>query len=55
MSKVKKTKTLNCKICGEEVNNVGEDAEKVTCWKCVQAMMRGIIQDCDDTDDDVNN
>lgn len=35
----KNTKTLNCKICGEEVKNVGSEAEKVTCWKCVNKMM----------------
>ena len=39
MSKVRKGKTMNCKICGEEVHNCGVDAEKVTCWKCVNKMM----------------
>jgi len=35
-----KTKSLNCKECGDTVENVGSDAEKVTCSKCVAKMMR---------------
>jgi len=33
-------KSLDCKECGEEVKNVGEEATAVTCWKCVNKMMR---------------
>lgn len=43
MGKVRKNKSLNCKICNEEVKNVGEDATAVTCWKCVMNSMRGHI------------
>ena len=39
-----KTKTLNCKECGEPVENVGHDAERVTCSNCVNIMMRNNIQ-----------
>lgn len=35
-----KPKSLPCKICGEIVENVGSDANHVTCWKCVNDMMR---------------
>lgn len=52
MSKVRKGKTLNCKICNAEVQNCGVDATAVTCWRCVQAMMRGIIQESEDKEDD---
>lgn len=43
MGKVRKSKSLNCKVCDEMVHNVGEQAEKVTCWKCVNRSMRGHI------------
>ncbi len=46
--KSNKGKTLNCKICNEEVHNVGVEAEKVTCWRCVQRSMRGIVEYCKD-------
>jgi hypothetical protein len=40
----KHTKSLNCKVCGEEVRNVGEDAVKVTCSSCVNKLMQtGIL------------
>jgi hypothetical protein len=48
----KHTKSLNCKICGEEVKNVGEDAEKVTCWKCVSKMMSTNVSLADEEDND---
>jgi len=32
--------TLDCKVCGETVEHVGEDAVKVTCSLCVSKMMR---------------
>ena len=50
-------KTLDCKICGEEVKNVGHDADKVTCSICVQkSLQTGILpseeydmaNECDD-------
>lgn len=31
----KNDRTLDCRECGEEVKNVGEDATAVVCWKCV--------------------
>ncbi|MFW9948505.1 MAG: hypothetical protein ACFFKA_00090 [Candidatus Thorarchaeota archaeon] len=34
-----KTKTLNCKECGNEVHNVGHDAVAVTCFRCVNKSM----------------
>lgn len=52
--KVRKGKTLNCKICGDEVSNVGEEATAVTCWRCVSASLRGIIID-DDKEDYITN
>ncbi len=45
MSKVKQLKSLDCKVCGEEVKNVGETATAVTCWKCVAKSLRGVV-DC---------
>lgn len=40
MSKLRKPKELPCKICGETVKNVGEQATHVTCWKCVNEIMK---------------
>jgi len=43
--KVKKTKKqLECKVCGDLVNNVGSEATAVTCWKCVNKMVNGIVE-----------
>lgn len=52
-----KTKTLDCKICGNEVKNVGHDAVKVTCYVCVnKSMLTGISLDEDmDIKQDENN
>lgn len=51
--KVRKNKILECRICGEEVHNCGEDAVKVTCWKCVhKSMMTGVDHlDMEDEDE----
>lgn len=46
----KHNKSLNCKVCGEEVKNVGEDAEKVTCWKCVNRSMQTVILPSEEED-----
>ena len=35
-----KPKQLPCKKCGEIVKNVGSQATHVTCWKCVNEMMK---------------
>lgn len=43
MSKVRKTKDMDCHYCGGTVHKVGEDVTKITCWKCVNASMRGTI------------
>ena len=51
----KHNKSLNCKICGEEVKNVGEDAEKVTCWKCVNKSMQTVILPSEEEDDISDN
>jgi len=45
----KSYKSLNCKICGEEVKNVGGDATAVTCWRCVSRGMR--LDPIDDEDE----
>jgi hypothetical protein len=48
-------KSLNCKGCGEEVKNVGEDVVKVTCSSCVnKSMQTGILPSEEDeiSDDD---
>lgn len=38
----KNDRTLDCRECGEEVKNVGEDATAVVCWKCVaKALSKG--------------
>ena len=34
-------KSLDCKLCGERVDNVGAEAVAVTCWKCVSRSMSG--------------
>jgi hypothetical protein len=47
-------KTLNCKICGDEVHNVGSEATAVTCWRCVSASLRGTIVE-DDKEDIIND
>ena len=52
MKKGKSTKTLNCKICGEEVKNVGHDTVKVTCYKCVSKSMQTTVPLADEGDDD---
>jgi ribosomal protein L34E len=36
-------KTLNCKICGDEVHSVGSEATAVTCWRCVSDSLKGTI------------
>jgi hypothetical protein len=51
----KSTKSLDCKICGEEVKNVGCDAEKVTCWKCVSKSLNGIVSLADEEEDENND
>ena len=51
----KHTKSLDCKICGEEVSNVGSEAVKVTCWRCVnKSMNTGVLpsEEKDILDDD---
>lgn len=40
----KTTKHLNCKICGDRVDNVDANADKVTCWKCVSGLCSGRIK-----------
>jgi ribosomal protein S27AE len=57
--KGKKTKKLDCKVCGEPVFNVGHDAEKVTCSKCVtKSMMTGVDihgdEDIDSKEEELN-
>lgn len=47
--KSRKSKSLNCKLCGEEVKNVDEETIAVTCWRCVNKMMRGEINKCDES------
>lgn len=44
-------KSLNCKKCGEKVDNVGEEATAVTCWKCVNDMMRKSPNVCEEDGD----
>jgi hypothetical protein len=44
-------KDLACKVCSEVVENVGEEATAVTCWKCVMRSMRGHIA----SDDPLNS
>ena len=38
------TKHLNCKLCGDRVDNVDANADKVTCWKCVSGLCSGRIK-----------
>jgi hypothetical protein len=40
----KGTKHLNCKLCGNRVDNVDANADKVTCWKCVSGLCSGRIK-----------
>ena len=35
-------KSLPCKICSETVENVGNEAVSVTCYRCVMESMRSI-------------
>ena len=49
--KGKSTKSLNCKVCGEEVKNVGHEAAKVTCSICVSKSMQTGISIIDDSED----
>ena len=46
----KHTKSLDCKICGDEVPNVGEDAEKITCWRCVNKSMSTVVLPSEEED-----
>lgn len=50
--KGKSTKSLDCKICGEEVKNVGHDAVKVTCSKCVSKSMQTGVSIIDDAEEE---
>lgn len=52
---IKSTKTLNCAHCGNPVLNVGEDAAKVTCSKCVITMIGTNTNMSIDIDDDTPN
>ena len=40
----KNTKHLNCKLCGDRVDNVDANADKVKCWKCVSGLCSGRIK-----------
>ena len=46
----KHTKSLDCRYCGEEVQNVGDDAVKVTCSSCVNKALATNITPIDDED-----
>lgn len=50
--KGKSTKSLNCKVCGEEVKNVGHEATKVTCSICVSKSMQTGVSIIDDTEEE---
>jgi len=50
--KGKSTKSLDCKICGEEVKNVGHDTVKVTCSKCVSKSMQTGVSIIDDEEEE---
>jgi len=39
----KKKKTLKCEHCDAKSNNVGEDAVKWICSKCVEKSMHGML------------
>ena len=43
MKKIKSFKALDCKICGNEVPKVDHQADRVTCWECVQKSLRGVV------------
>jgi hypothetical protein len=43
-------KTLNCRICGDEVHRVGSETTAVTCWRCVAASLKGTIVEDDNED-----
>lgn len=55
--KIRKAKTIDCKVCGEPVHNCSDDAVKVTCWKCVsKSMSTGITyEDEKEIDEEFNN
>jgi formylmethanofuran dehydrogenase subunit E len=46
--KSKTFKQLACKICGEIVEKVDINADKVTCSRCVSKSLQGIINKCDE-------
>jgi len=50
--KGKSTKSLDCKICGDEVSNVGHDTVKVTCSKCVSKSMQTGVSIIDDEEEE---
>jgi hypothetical protein len=41
--KQRQSKELTC-ACGEVVKNVDVRAVKITCWRCVSAMLKGFRQ-----------
>jgi len=45
MNKNKNTKDLKCKVCGDLVKGVGDDAIEVTCWKCTLKTLNTEISD----------
>ena len=55
--RAQKLKTLNCKECGRQVQNVGEDAVAVICSKCVQESLRCCIkiEETDENKESFNN
>jgi hypothetical protein len=35
-------KTLACQHCGNDVDNVDQNATAVTCWRCVSRLCSGV-------------
>ena len=51
----RKLKTLNCKICDEQVKGVNEDTVAVTCWRCVSASLRSTVSESEEDSDKINS
>ena len=51
----KHTKNLNCRYCGEEVKNVGDETVKVTCSTCVNKSLSTGVEFLDDDYDESTN
>lgn len=47
-------KELNCRECGDLVQNVGHDATAVICWRCTMKSVGGYQHEIKEDQEDLN-